>query len=1066
MDIPNSTFLNERYRLEREIGRGGMGVVFLGWDTLLQREVAVKLLSQDSLGSGGAERFLNEARAVARLDHPNIVTVYDAGQSEGVPFIIMQYVEGKTLNEVQPDKPEDILPIALQLCSALAHAHSKGIIHRDLKPENIFLVQEKFSEAGIDLRGARLKVVDFGIAHSELASLTIQGVILGTVSYMAPEQALGQETNSQTDLYALGVILYELTTGQLPYTSDNPLTVISQHINAPLTPPRQLNPKISTELDDLIVQLMSKAPEDRPASAQEVEEVLRNLTRPDYELREFDSAFQKTQVPKHNLPYQLTSFVGRQNEIAEINELIELDACRLLTLVGPGGIGKTRLAIEVASQNLSNFPDGTYFIPLTPITSPDFIVSAITDTLGLSHDTIGSGIDPQTLLIDYLETRYTLLILDNYEHLIDGTHLVIDILNRAPNVKVLITSRERLNLRSEWLYNVKGLPYTDNGSQNGNGENSAQELFIERARLADAHFAVQEKEKKHVVHICQLVEGVPLGIELASAWVSKLSCQEIAVEIERNLDFLSTSMQDVPKKHRSVRAAFDHSWGLLSEDLRLICSKLTIFRGGFLHQAAEDVTGAGLTELSVLVDKSLLQRDKQDRFHIHQLLKQYAEDKLRAYPEEYDQVRARHSEFYLGFLSERKNDIAGNRQLEARTEIQAEIENIQIALQWEIMGGNAQEIRDVQAILHDYYFAQGYYEGVKAFGHIADLIKNEYQCNFDPYKPGSSIYLCTLAHQAFFHSMLGATEASAEITEKLLPGVRDLDYQYETGICLLSMGINSAFRGKFNDAESYLTDALSLSYQIQENVMVVACQIWLGWIYYEKGDYELAREQWEEAERISAKINNRLLLAFVQSKLAELAGETGDYQNAIKIQLEARENFKHFNDKAGIGYSTSRLCFTLIDMGEYSEAKRFGKDSYESFKEINHRWGIPASLCRIGYAEFGLEEYQEAWQHFSEALELARKNNILSLVLYSLAGIASVLAKEDNQEQATVTLSFVIEHPITPSPYRKIAQEGLSAIERELPQEIFKAAKERGKACELEAVLDSIPDTLFNAPID
>jgi serine/threonine protein kinase/tetratricopeptide (TPR) repeat protein len=1066
MDNQNSALLNDRYCLDQEIGRGGMGVVFLGWDTLLQRDVAVKILSQESLGSGGAKRLLSEARAVARLDHPNIVTVYDAGQSDGLPFIIMQYVEGKTLEKIRPKKPEDVLPITQQICSALTHAHAKGIIHRDLKPENVFLIQEGESEESIDIQSALVKIVDFGIAHSELASLTIQGEILGTVSYMAPEQALGQKTGPQTDLYALGVILYELTTGQLPFTSDNPLTVISQHINAPVTPPRQLNPEILPKLDDLILQLMNKTPEERPASAQEVEEVVRSLTRPRHDILVLNAPSRTIKAPKHNLPHQLTSFVGRQSEIGEISELIEQDTCRLLTLVGPGGIGKTRLAIEVALQNLSNFPDGTFFVPLAPIASPDFIMSAIADTLGLSHDTIGSGIDPQTLLIDYLEMRYTLLVLDNYEHLIDGTQLLIDILKRAPNVKLLITSRERLNLQGEWLYNVQGLPYPDNGSPDGNGENSALELFFERAKLADAHFAVQEQEREHVVQICQLVEGVPLGIELASVWVSKLSCHEIAGEIEKNLDFLATSMQDVPEKHRSVRAAFNHSWELLGEEQRLIFSKLTVFRGGFLRQAAEVVTGAGLTDLSVLVDKSLLQRDKLGRHDIHQLLRQYAEDKLRAYPEEYDQVRTRHSRFYLGFLRQRKKDIAGDKQLEARNEIRAEIENIHLALQWGIIGGNEQGIRDAQAILHDYYFTQGYYEGVKAFGHIADFTKSEYQCNYDPTKPGGSMYLSALVHQAFFHSMLGATKASEEITEKILPGLHDLDYQYEIAICLLSMGINSAFRAEFKDSERYLIEALILGEQLQENVTVVACQIWLGWIYSEQGDYELARQQWQEGHRISTEINNRLLLAFVQSKLAELAGDTGDHETSIKIQLEARQNFKHFDDKAGIGYSTSRLSYRLIAMGEYSEAKRFGHESLQSFKEINHRWGIPASLCRIGFAEVGLGENQEAWQNFTEALELARKGKILTLVLYSLIGIAAMLGEEDNQEQAVAIFVFVIEHPGTPYSYRVIAQEGLSDIEAELPEDILAAAKEQGKAYEIKELLESIPGTLFNTSID
>lgn len=328
------------------------------------------------------------------------------------------------------------------------------------------------------------------------------------------------------------------------------------------------------------------------------------------------------------------------------------------------------------------------------------------------------------------------------------------------------------------------------------------------------------------------------------------------------------------------------------------------------------------------------------------------------------------------------------------------------------------------------------------------------------------MYLITLAHQAFFHSMLGATEASEEITEKILPGLRDPDYQYEIAICFLSMGINSAFRGKFEDSERLLTEALTLGDQLKDYVMQIACKIWLGWIYSEQGEYERARQEWQEGQKISTEINNRLLLAFLQSKLAELAGDTGEHELSIKIQFQARENFKYFDDKAGIGYSTSRLSFRLTAMGDYSEAKRFGQESLHSFQEINHRWGIPASLCRIGFAEIGLGEFQDAWQHLTEALELARKGKILSLVLYSLAGIAFVLAEEGYKELAVAIFIFVIEHPGIPSSYRVIAQEGLTDIVAELPADKLAAAKERGKAYQIEELLESIPDTPFNTPID
>ncbi|MEK7328400.1 MAG: AAA family ATPase, partial [Chloroflexota bacterium] len=284
------------YRIESELGRGGMGVVYRAHDTLLDRAVAVKVLSDSGLGTEGRARLLREAQAAAKLDHPNIVSVYYAGEADpapsggtgGTPFIVMQLVGGTSLRDIGPLSVAQIITVARQLCDALDHAHAQGIIHRDLKPENVVVVGS----------GERLiaKLMDFGLALSPSASrLTQEGALVGTVFYLAPEQALGQPVDGRADLYALGVVLYELTTGRLPFTGDDPLVVISQHLHAPVTPPRAHNPAISPELESLILQLLSKQPEDRPASAREA---LQALTTP------------QAQLPGGNITFLFTDIEG------------------------------------------------------------------------------------------------------------------------------------------------------------------------------------------------------------------------------------------------------------------------------------------------------------------------------------------------------------------------------------------------------------------------------------------------------------------------------------------------------------------------------------------------------------------------------------------------------------------------------------------------------------------------------------------------------------------------------------------------------------------------------------
>jgi predicted ATPase len=854
-------------------------------------------------------------------------------------------------------------------------------------------------------------------------------------------------------------MLYEIVTGELPYTADSPLSVISQHINAPVKPPSQIASQIPVELDDLIVRLMSKSPGDRPASAQEVENFLRGYlhVEGDFDPEDISSSV-KLEI-KHNLPAQLTSFVGREEEIEEISQLIGQDSCRLLTLVGPGGIGKTRLAIEVAAHTLEVYSDGVYFISLAPISTPDFILPAIAQAMDFSLQTHGSE-DPRNQLLDYLAKRNTLLVLDNYEHLVDGTGILIELLKHAPSVKLMVTSRQRLNLRGEQIFNVPGLTFPENGSSDGDIESSAFELFIERARLSDSRFSVEGDDEQHVIHICQMVEGIPLGIELASAWVSMLSPQEIGIEIEKNLDFLASSMQDLPEKHRSMRAAFDYSWELLSEEQRLVFRKLSVFRGGFSRQAAAEVAGAGLLDLSVLVDKSFLRRDEGDRYEIHELLRQYGEQKLQEDPDEFGEIGGHHSEYYLEYLDQRQRGFVGEGQLEAREEIQTEIENIRTAIHWGIIGGNERGVRSALEILSDFYFIQGYYEGVESYKNIARIIEDQYQPGFDPSRPGSLMYLTALTFQVFFLSMLGSIEVSDELGQNILPVLRKLEISQELRICLMSLGINCAFRGEYDNAEQYLKEAKLIGEQMQDWIGIIGCNIWLGWVYYELGDHESALQEWEEGQNISLEKKNRLMLAFVQSKLALLGEETGDYENAIKIQLEARENFKLFGDQVGVGYATSRLTLSLMGIGEYREAKRFGQESYQSFKEMNHRWGIPASLCRIGFAEVALGENQDAWAHLTEALNLAQKGQISTLVLYSLIGLGMLLSRVKQVEQGVEILSFVFANPITPSLYREMAEKNLTELEGELPQDKFTAAKEAGENSELEEIVNALPDDL------
>jgi tetratricopeptide (TPR) repeat protein/predicted Ser/Thr protein kinase len=335
--IANGTLLNGRYYLDAELGRGGMGVVYRAQDRLLQRPVAVKVLSQDGLGSEGRARLLREAQAAARLNHPNIVAVHDAGEAEGQSFVVMELVEGVSLFDRKPETIDETIRMARQICNALEHAHRNGIIHRDLKPENVLVAPD-----------GTAKLMDFGLARSIASRLSQEGAVVGTVFYLAPEQALGKPLDGRADLYALGVMLYEFTTGQLPFAGDDPFAVITQHLHAPVVPPRAKNEVIPVALDTLIVRLMSKNPDERPASATAVIEMLDEVvsapSRPLFEA-----------PPEFSLLDRIVRgrIVGRESELAEASKLWERarrGEGQLLLVSGEPGVGKTRLVREIVTR--------------------------------------------------------------------------------------------------------------------------------------------------------------------------------------------------------------------------------------------------------------------------------------------------------------------------------------------------------------------------------------------------------------------------------------------------------------------------------------------------------------------------------------------------------------------------------------------------------------------------------------------------------------------------------------------------------------------------------------------
>jgi predicted ATPase len=423
----------------------------------------------------------------------------------------------------------------------------------------------------------------------------------------------------------------------------------------------------------------------------------------------------------YNLPHAAAPFINRVSEIAEISHRLNDSDCRLLTLVGPGGIGKTRLAMQSATDCADQFDDGVCFVPLQPLDSPEFIVSAIADSIRLLFS---PGVDPQQQLFQYLRGKALLLVLDNFEHLLDGAELLSEILAAAPDIKLLVTSREVLNLQEEWRYPVRGLHYPGTDDADQPESYSAVQLFVERARQVSSDLSLAH-EQMAVVRVCRLVEGMPLALELAAAWVKALRTEEIAIEIQRNLDFLTTSLRNVPQRHRSMQAVFEQTWGQLRDEEQRVFRAMAVFSGGFRREAAEAVAGMSVRVLTVLVDKSLITHEPGGRYQIHELLRQFAQTRPDTTPDEMNRIHELHAAYYARFLHERDDDLNGGRQRETSLEIRADIDNIRATWLWSVEHSRIENIdQAVHPLSLFFSFQSRFVEGIDTFEKAVQMLDN------------------------------------------------------------------------------------------------------------------------------------------------------------------------------------------------------------------------------------------------------------------------------------------------------------------------------------------------------
>ncbi len=715
------------------------------------------------------------------------------------------------------------------------------------------------------------------------------------------------------------------------------------------------------------------------------------------------SAWPKPTPPRlfSNLPTPPTPLIGREHELVALARLLRDPQCRLLTIVGPGGIGKTRLAIEAASAQGEAFSDGVFFASLVGTSSTGSMVPAIAKAVGFSFSG-PAGL--RTQLVNYLRGKQMLLLLDNLEHLLDDAELLAQVLECAPGPVLLVTSRERLDLRGEWVFEVQGLPVPAHDQVEGLESYSAVELFMQSARRAWLGFELSGEERPNLVRICQLVEGMPLGIELAAAWVRVLSCREIAQEIERNLDFLSASARDVPERHRSIRAVFDQSWHLLSAEGQQVLRRLSVFRGGFGREAAERVAGATLTLLSAMVAKSLVRRSSVGRYDLHELIRQYARERL-VVSGEFESVCRQHMCFFLEFAEEVEPKLRGAEQLAWLDRLETDHDNLRVALEWSsrptgmedemALGASHQSaqmsLRLVGALFFFWKRRDHWSEGRewirRALARSADL-------------PGTRERAKALNAAVLLASEQTDTNSARRFAEENLALAQVLGDPHSIACALDSFGFLLWKQKEYAAAASYCKEGLALFRQLGDRFAVADSLHHLGHIAINQDDYEAAQPYYDESATIYREVKDQIGLDDVLGDLGLLAYLRNDYTRARAYLEQSLARFRKAASTPGIEAALNRLGDLARCRGDYDQAERLYSESLDLYYDMGDKDEIPSLLHNLGYVAQHRGDYAQSMALFEQALVIQQEMGNQAGIAECLAGIAGVLAAQGKAQQS------------------------------------------------------------------